>query len=84
MEAGEREGGFGLDAGSAQHPHPGRLVRRVIEDGRLADSGFAAKDQRTAAALPGAAEEFFDRGCLFFPAVEHPFRVGRARGGPVT
>jgi hypothetical protein len=71
VERGERELGFGLDPGCAQHPHPRRLLDRVTEQRRLADTGLATDDQRGAARGPGTGDEALDSSRLGLSAEKH-------------
>lgn len=46
------------------------MINRVFQEGRLADSGLAAYDERLAAAQPRSAEQLVDERTLELPTDE--------------
>ena len=47
------------------------VLRRVVEQGRLADAGFATQHERTATAQPRPGEQLVDLRALLLTAVQH-------------
>ena len=64
QQRAERDLGFGLDTAGPQHPHSGRLLGGVAEQGRLTDSRFSGQGQHGADAGPRPRQ-----GLLDFPAL---------------
>jgi len=71
VHRGKRQLRFGLDAGGAQNPQPGRLRGGIVKQCRLADAGFAAHHQRVAAPLAGGRQQPVDLRAFPLTAVQH-------------
>ena len=70
-QGAERHGRLRFDAHRANHPHPGRALDRVIQQGRLPDSRLAAHDQHPAPAFPGIREQLTQLRALDIPTQQH-------------
>lgn len=83
VQSRERQVGLRLDAGDPQHARL-RVLRRILQQRRLADAGLAADDQRPGAAARHIEQQPFDHLLLSRSAVEHRLSsglVGRGRTG---
>ena len=66
---------LGLDP---ERPHDGDVacaLDSVVEQRRLADSGFATHEERSAAPAPAAQQQLVDAGTGGVPTDEHAFTV---------
>jgi hypothetical protein len=71
VEPRELELGLGLDAERAHDGHPGSLGNGVFEQGRLADPGLAAQQQRAAVLAARPLEHRLDALALALTANQH-------------
>jgi hypothetical protein len=60
-----------FDAAAAEHAYSHGLFAGVIEEGRLADTGFTQDHQGGAARRSSAVEQFSDPGALLISPVDH-------------
>ena len=74
-EAGELELRLGLDPKRAHDGQVARALHGVVEQRRLADSGFATHEERPAAPTPAAQQQLVDAGTGGVPTDEHAFTV---------
>ena len=71
MQPGERQRRLGLETLRGQHPHAGGAGTCVLEQGRLADAGFAPDQQRAGRARTGVSEQRGHPRPLSLSAVQH-------------
>jgi hypothetical protein len=76
MEAGERELHFPFRTYRMQYPAPVGSLGGVLEEGRLADPGFAAQHEVGALPLMRFREQLIDRRTLGLTPREHGLTAG--------
>jgi hypothetical protein len=70
VQGGKGKLGLRLDPATAEHPHSGRPLARILEQSRLTDPRLTADDKHAAARLARAIKKRTDAGAFCVSAIK--------------